>query len=297
MKRGLIVLIFLLFTLSTVSAFCGDGLIDDLETCSTCPQDNPCLVDQKCIQDQCVSKLLPPLFLKEDPIATIITPREIANTLNILLDQPHEFAACLKGKYADGIYQITKIEFPEISGQSIYAVEHAKCSRFGTIATIHSHLDGNCDMSKGDIFAFGQKDSEPLTAIICGEGDIAFYSKKSFTKRMNYLIRDIEYSRLNYFWALFPWVFSGLLIIILLVLFYERERIHNLRKKEKALYLIETFTQQEKKLINTLVENQQLNKDRLNKQLISKLTKENLIEEKNNEIHLKHWFKKALKRL
>ncbi|MFH1591938.1 MAG: hypothetical protein ABIB47_01075 [Candidatus Woesearchaeota archaeon] len=298
MKRGAIFLFAILLVISTAPAFCGDGLVDpdESETCTSCPQDNPCLVDQRCVNNRCINKLIPPLLLKEDPKATIIIPREIAETINSLLNQPHEFAACLEGRYSDGIYQITKIEFPEIAGQGLYAVEHAKCKGLSVIATIHSHLDGNCEMSRADIFNFGQK-NEPLAAIICGENDIAFYSKKSFDKRMNYIVREIGDTRLTYFWSLFPWVFSGLLIISLLILFYERERIYNLRKKELAVYLIEKFTSQEKNIINTLVEKGSLKKRKINSSLLLKLTKKDLVEEKNNEIRLRHWFKKALKKI
>lgn len=298
MKRGVIFLLALLAVISTVYAFCGDGLVDSdgSETCKTCPQDNPCFVDQRCIQGQCINKLLPPLFLREDPTATIIIPETISETLHSLFQQPYEFAACLKGKYSDGVYQITDIDLPEISAQGVFAVEHAKCRGFGVIATIHSHLDGNCALSQGDLFSFGQKE-EPLSAIMCGENDIAFYSKKSFTNRMNYVVRDVGNTRLNYFWTLFPWVFSILLIIILLVLFYERERLHNLRKKDIALGLIEKFTPSKNKVVNTLLLHEKLPKEKVSSRVLQNLVKNKIVEEKDKEIHLKHWFKKALKKL
>ncbi len=297
MKRGLIFLIFIAL-INLAYAFCGDGVIDpdNTETCKTCPQDNPCFVDKRCIQGKCINKLIPPLLIREDPGATVIIPREIAETLNRFLKQPDEFAACLKGQYADGVYQITTIEFPEMTGQSIYAVEHAKCLGINVIATIHSHLDGSCELSKRDIFSFGHK-GEPLTAIICGENDFAFYSKLSFTKRMNYLIRDIEYTRLKYFWSLFPWVFSLLLIIILLVLFFEREHMHKKRKKEKAIEVIEKCTSPEKKIINTLLDEGYIHKGELKKNVFESLIKEDIIERKQNRVILKKWFRKAIKKL
>jgi len=296
MKRGIFVFIILILNLGVVYAFCGDGIVDDTETCKTCPQDNPCLVDQRCVQGKCINKLLPPILIKEDYGATIIIPTDIGEILNSLLTQPYEFAACLKGRYAEGRYQITKIEFPEISGQSLYAVEHAKCKGFGTIATVHTHLDGSCELSKADIFSFGQKD-EPLTGIICGKNDFALYSKKGLTKRMNYIIRDIEDSRLGYFWILFPWVFSILLIVVLLVLAYERERLRNLRRKDLALFMIEKFSSTEKKMVDNLLEKGSVLKQDIKSNIREKLMKEKIIEESGNKIYLKHWFKKALRGL
>ena len=69
MKRGLIIIAFLLI-LPTAFAFCGDGLVDDngKENCQTCPEDNPCFVDQICQEGTCAQRLIPPLFLKEDNI-------------------------------------------------------------------------------------------------------------------------------------------------------------------------------------------------------------------------------------
>jgi len=192
--------------------------------------------------------------------------------------------------------QITEIEFPQISGQSIYAVEHAKCRGFNVVATLHSHLDGSCELSSGDIFSFGQK-HEPLTAIVCGKNDFAFYSKLSFTKRMNYLIREIENTRLNYFWSIFPWIFSFLLIIVLLILFYERERLHNARKADKAIELIEKFSQQQKAVVNNLIKMKTLGKKDIKKKILETLTKDGIVEERNKKIVLTKWFKKAIKKI
>ena len=103
MKRGILFLISLIFILPITFAFCGVGLVDPTETCRTCPEDNPCFVDSKCVQDSCISRLVPPLFLKTDPTATIIIPQEIATSLNNKFNEDKEFVSCLKGKYADGI--------------------------------------------------------------------------------------------------------------------------------------------------------------------------------------------------
>ncbi len=222
MKRGLIILAFF-FILPTVLAFCGDGLVDPngKENCQTCPEDNPCFVDQECREGICASRLVPPLFLKEDPSASIIISKDITNTLNDLYAKnAYEFVACLKGKYADGIYQIDEIEFPDVIEEGHFSIVHVACPRFGTISTIHSHSINNCKLSDIDIFAFGSK-NEPTNSIMCGIDNFAFYSRKDFDKRMNYIIRDIQVKN-YYFWFYFPWLLSIILLVIIGMLFAAR---------------------------------------------------------------------------
>ena len=177
-----------------ISAFCGDGLIDPdgKENCATCPRDSPCNANEQCIEGSCEEKFFPPLFIKEDPEATIIISREIADKLNQLFNSKIEFAACLQGKYGNGVYQITKMKMAKAIEQSSFHIRHEACPKLGTISAIHSHPGGDCKLSETDIFAFGSRD-EPTNAVVCGRDNFAFYSREDFNKRMNYIIKDIEY--------------------------------------------------------------------------------------------------------
>jgi len=296
MKRGVLILVFLIFLLPSIYAFCGDGLVDPTENCKTCPEDNPCFVDSKCVEDKCIPRIVPPLFLKTDPSATIIIPQHIADSLNTKFKQDIEFVSCLKGKYADGIYQITKEIEPKIIADSPFHIEHAGCPKIGTIATIHSHVTGLCDPSQGDLFSFGRK-NEPFMAITCGENNYAFFSRDLPDQRSSYLIRQIPEKENAYFLFLLPWIFSLILIFILAIYIVYKHKVVENNNEEVALHFLEEFNQRERKTLNLLIEYGELPKQNIPHSLLLKLRKRNLVKTKGNLIKLEKWFRNALKKL
>ena len=296
MKRGKILILFFLLLLPIAFAFCGDGIVDYSENCGNCPEDNPCFVDDECIENQCIPRIIPPLFIKADPTATIIIPTEIANSLNNKFSQETEFVSCLKGKYADGIYQIREETEPEVLEGSPFHIEHKGCPYIGTIATIHSHLDGNCNPSRADLFSFGRK-REPIMAIICGENNFGFYSKADFESRMDYLIRQVPPQENHYIFFFFPWILSIALIIFSVLILYERHRAITKKNREIALNILEEFNKTERKLLNILIEMEQLPRKNIPPSILTKLNQENLIEVRSSIVKLKKWFRDALKGL
>lgn len=295
MKKGVIFLALSILLVPSVLAICGDHIPDGIENCETCPEDNPCLTDETCVNSYCVPKLIPPFFIKEDPSATVILPSKIADDLNELLLQPYEFVACLHGKYSEGVYQVTKMKIPEITAQGLYAVEHTKCSNFGLISSIHSHLDGNCELSKGDIFEFGKR-KEPLMSIMCNENKFSFYSKADFQKSMPYTIMSIE-PRTSNIWFIFPWVLSIILVASLIIVIYEREKIIKKRHKETALALVEKFTSGEKRIVDSLLLGGPIISGETAKKIVKKLVKNDILEVDKDQVRLKKWFRKAVKHL
>ena len=296
MKRGGLILLVFLVILPVSFAFCGDGVIDGDENCAVCPEDALCLPNEKCVESQCIDKIFPPLFLKVDPLATVVVPKEIASVLNSLYAQPNEFAVCLKGRYASGVYHVTEMEFPNIIGQSEFAVQHAKCGGMGLIASVHSHVDGDCDLSEGDIFVMGQR-KEPLMGIVCGVNNFAFYPKTTFSNRLDFLIRDIEDSSSDYFWSLFPWVFSILLVVASIGLAIEREVHHHKKNKDLALSYIEGFSPQERKIVDELLDKKVLNPRKIPKAVFNKLERRRILKQDRYGVVLEKWFWKAVKDL
>ena len=295
MKRGFLFTL-LLFSLPITIAFCGDGKVDDGENCKACPEDNPCFIDSACIDYICVPRIVPPLFLKLNANSTIIIPKEIAESLNTQFKQETEFVSCLEGKYADGIYQITRETQPKIVENSPFHIEHAGCSRFGTIATIHSHLDGSCTPSREDLFSFGKK-REPLLAIVCGENNYGFYSQENFNKKMNYLIRNIPERKNRYVLFYVPWIFSILLIVTLVIVLFGRRKALRSKNKELVLNIMEKFNMSERKILNVLIELGELPRKNIPLGIFTKLNKENIIEIKGTRIKIKEWFRDILKGL
>lgn len=294
MKKEVFLICILLLPISL--AFCGDGKIDNTEDCKTCPEDNPCFIDPTCIDHSCISRIIPPLFIKTDAEATIIIPQDIADSLNNRFNQETEFVSCLKGKYAEKIYQVTKETYPNVLEDSPFHIEHTGCPKFGTIATIHSHLDGSCTPSKEDLVSYGRK-KEPLMAIICGENNYAFYSQENINKKLNYIIRTIPKKKNYYTLFYFPWIFSLVLIIILIIVLYEKHRILRKKNKEIALNIMEEFNVSERKIMNILIELGELPRKNIPLSIFTKLNKENVIEVKGTIVKLKEWFRNALKEL
>lgn len=295
MKRG-ILLILLILIFPIVYAFCGDGKIDNtgLEGCLTCPEDNPCFIDSKCVDNECIQRLIPPIFLKDDPFATIIIPIHIVESLNEKFEKETEFVSCLRGKYADGVYQISKESQPEVLEESSLHIEHTGCPKIGTMATIHSHKDGNCNPSSADLFSFGRK-KEPIMVISCGKDNFAFYSRADPEVRMNYLVRDVPEKENSYFLFYFPWFFSSVLIIVIGIIIYRKHKVIEKKNKEIAINTIGEFTRKERKLLNILIEIGELPRKAISSTLFIKLNKENLIETKGEIVKIKKWFRDALK--
>lgn len=296
MKRGVYLLIVSIFILPITFAFCGDGKVDEdgLENCGNCPEDNPCFIDSRCIENTCIPKLIPPLLLKIDPTATIIIPEEIAESINNRFTKETEFVSCLKGKYSDGIYQITKEKQPEIIEDSPFHIEHTGCPKIGTIATIHSHIDGNCVPSSADLFSFGRK-KEPIMAIICGENNYGFFSRANPEDKMAYLIREIPEKGNKYLLFFFPWIFSIILLLVLTVFIYQKHKVVAKKNKEIALNMLEEFNRSERKILNILIELGELPRKNIPLSLFTKLNKENLIETRGNVVKMEKWFRDALK--
>jgi len=235
-------------------AFCGDGLVDPdgKETCYSCPQDSPCPTDKRCDDGSCIATIVPPLFLEKDPSATIIIPRTIANKLNEYYNNEFEFVACLEGKYREGVYQITDTIIPKIVEVSRFHTVHTGCPKYRIAATIHSHPGGECKLSDIDIYTFGKR-KDPLSAVICGKDNFAFYSSKNFDLRMNYLIRDVEDRAPTLFIIL---VLLITLFIGLLVIFtnYRINKFMKQYKRKKALHIMKQFTEGERKIVSIFLD-------------------------------------------
>lgn len=92
-----------------------------------------------------------------------------------------EFIYCMYGTAGEDHYVIQELKETSYTADS-ESVRYEPCkANSGYLGTIHSHPQPNnpryistCDMSTQDIYTFGG-DGAVLSAIICGEEDIAFY--------------------------------------------------------------------------------------------------------------------------
>tara|TARA_Y100000310_G_scaffold339688_1_gene433155 strand:- start:8865 stop:9680 length:816 start_codon:yes stop_codon:yes gene_type:complete len=137
-----------------------------------------------------ISTLSLSLLYNVDPSATIIIEEDVNEKLTRLYDLNGnvEFFVCLKGKYDNNRYQIYDVEEIPTTSRSIAAIETRSCSKINHLGTIHSHPNGLCELSKQDIYSFGQR-KDILMGVICKKDTFGFFTKKNFERPMFYIIK------------------------------------------------------------------------------------------------------------
>lgn len=126
-----------------------------------------------------------------DEFASVIINKDVAEELFKLhaANEPTEFSVCLKGKYAKGRYEVDSLAKTEILDVSRYYVKYSPCPRWRHIGSIHTHYDPEpCNLSSGDIYAFGQKE-DVISGLVCGNDTIRIFNRQFLTIPVHSVIR------------------------------------------------------------------------------------------------------------
>jgi proteasome lid subunit RPN8/RPN11 len=136
------------------------------------------------------------MFLTQSPIETyryLTQPPQVIFDERILrflehkfASETHEYVYCLYGTIDNEVYTITRIEEPQIYMQSETMLLHAPCEkRPELIAQIHSHPNGQCDLSTQDKKIF-QIDQIPIHGIQCDTDFFGLYTLQDMEHSLSY---------------------------------------------------------------------------------------------------------------
>lgn len=102
-----------------------------------------------------------------------------------------EFLYCLYGYSENSSFFIQDMRSTKIYSHNETRIEYESCSRDkGYLGTLHSHPQpdhigyrATCELSSTDIYTFGS-DQSPLTGVMCGRNQIAFYTPQNFDESL-----------------------------------------------------------------------------------------------------------------
>ncbi len=229
----------------------------------------------------------------------VLIDDDVAKKVNTLLaNASHEFVLCLKGTYADNLFEIRGFSFPPVRESTNTSITYGTCAGFNVIGTIHSHPEGKCGLSGTDKFTFGKK-GHPLTAVVCGKNMFSIYGQGNLDEEVYYVIRNLESTR-GYSSLL---AYSILAIVSMFMIYYtvyfeehKKDFYTNLSKIYSGL------SKEEKIILKYLIEEKKLSVEELGilteftkekiDALLAKLKKMNLVEQKGNMVLLdvkKRW--------
>lgn len=126
-----------------------------------------------------------------DEFASVIIDKDVADWIFRLYakNSPKEFVVCLKGEYAKGRYEVYELVGAEILKAGEYNIAYEPCSKFSHIGSLHSHYYPEpCNLSTGDIYAFGQK-GDILSGLVCANSTIRFFNKQFLNIPVHTVIR------------------------------------------------------------------------------------------------------------